>query len=70
MLRGLFTFGLRASDVVGFSVTFLSASWMETARRALHRLPLTKRLVGGVGVYPILHHYYEPLVLESDVIRP
>ena len=43
---------------------------MVNLRRALHRMPLSRRLLRKVGVLPLRHHYYEPLVYETDLHTP
>jgi hypothetical protein len=34
------------------------------------RLPRTMATLDRIGVYPVLHHYYEPLVVAADIRRP
>lgn len=36
----------------------------------LHRLPLCRRILVRIGVLPVRHHYYEPMVTEQDLIFP
>lgn len=69
-MRRILRLGLRTLDLVGLPITFLAAFWMKNVRRALHRLPLTRGLLGSIGIFPVLHHYYEPLVLENDIRFP
>jgi predicted O-methyltransferase YrrM len=48
------------------------AAWVLKAlrRKGLHKLPLCKRALLQVGVFPIRNHYYEPLFDFSGLRRP
>ena len=53
---------LRLIDFLLAPAVLAAAMPMKAARRAgLHRLPLTRRTLQAVGIFPILDHYYEPL---------
>jgi hypothetical protein len=32
--------------------------------------PLTTRIFKGIGIFPVRHHYYDPLVTEKDLNKP
>lgn len=52
---------LRAADLLVSPVTACSALVMLAARRAgVQNLPLTRRMLNSIGVFPIRNHYYEP----------
>lgn len=63
ILRGL----IWTVDLVGLPFTYLSALWLKYVRLALHRMPRSRRLLQVVGVLPVRHHYYEPLVYPKDL---
>jgi len=56
--------------VLGLPLSFISAVWLKNVRRAQNRLPLSKRVLKYVGVLPVIHHYYEPVVYSEDLARP
>lgn len=53
---------LPIADAAFFPVVY-PAAWLLKAirRRGVHRLPLCRRALLDVGVFPIRNHYYEPL---------
>ncbi len=60
---------VRILDFVLAPVTLLGAIWLATARRfGVNRLPVTKRVLHKVGVFPIRDHYYEPM-FRTDRLR-
>lgn len=59
-----------AVDLVSLPLTYLSGLWLSSVRRWLHRLPLTRKLLRTIGVLPVRHHYYEPVVFPGDLRRP
>jgi len=58
-------------DVLLLPFVFLSAWILKGVRRAgVQRLPVCKRALLAVGVFPIRGHYYEPQFDYRDVHRP
>lgn len=55
---------------MGLPFSFISAIWLKNVRRAQNRLPLSKSVLKAVGVLPVIHHYYEPIVYAKDLTRP
>lgn len=54
-------------DILGLPLTCFSALWLANVKRALHRTPLTRRLLQRLRVLPVRHHYYEPIVYAEDL---
>ena len=49
------------ADIFLVPLVFISACIMKIIRRAgIQRLPLSKKTLLGVGVFPVSNHYYEP----------
>jgi predicted O-methyltransferase YrrM len=62
---------LPLADVVLAPAVLPAAALMWAVRRAgLHRLPLSKKALLAVGVFPIRNHYYEPLFDTRSLRRP
>ena len=62
---------LMAVDVLCFPIAILCGLPFSLIRQAgLHRLTLTRRVLHALGVLPIRHHYYEPLVYAEDLGNP
>ena len=57
-------------DVVCIPATFLSGIWLYHLKRALHKMPFSRFVLRRIGIIPIRHHYYEPLVFPSDLRKP
>ena len=70
MNRILLTGILRAIDTFGLPLTYIAGLWLKNVRPALHRMPLSRKLLRNLGVLPVLHHYYEPVVYPEDLRRP
>jgi len=52
---------LPVADIILMPLTYPAAWLLKNIRRAgVHRLPLCKRALMNVGVFPIRNHYYEP----------
>lgn len=52
----------RIFDIILFPVTFLFAHYFRIMRkRNFTSMPLSKKTMFSVGVFPILDHYYEPM---------
>jgi predicted O-methyltransferase YrrM len=61
-MRGVLLSLVAALDVLGAPFTFLAARWLWLLRRiGVQRLPVSRRVLFGAGVFPIRDHYYEPL---------
>lgn len=70
-LRNLLARLVRVADVVGAPLTFLTALWMKLVRgTGVQWLPMSRRILLAVGVFPVSHHYYEPLFRPRDVRMP
>ena len=61
---------LRITDLLGLPLSVISGIWLKNVRRAQNRLPLSKRALKTIGVLPVIHHYYEPVVYAADLVRP
>src|SRR5438128_6648409 len=60
-----------ALDVLCAPIAMLCGIPLSLIRRVgLQRLLLTKRVLHAVGMLPIRHHYYEPLVYAEDLRSP
>lgn len=58
-------------DIVLAAVTLPAAVLLWVVRRiGLQRLPLSRRVLIGVGVLPVRRHYYEPFVIRDEVENP
>ena len=61
-MKGLLTALVRLADVLAAPFTWLAAVWMRLVRRiGVQRLPLSRRILFAVGVFPVRDHYYEPV---------
>ena len=61
-MRGLLLSLVAVLDALGAPLTFLAAHWLRLLRRiGVQRLPVSKRVLFGAGVFPVRDHYYEPL---------
>jgi predicted O-methyltransferase YrrM len=61
----------RLVDVLLAPITVLAALCLKGIRRlGVHRLPLCRKVLLGVGVLPVRRHYYEPFVHPGDLRRP
>lgn len=70
-MRLLLTWGVRVVDVLATPLTLLAALWLRALRRiGLKWLPATRRVLFGVGLVPVRHHYYEPMFAPGDVRAP
>jgi hypothetical protein len=62
---------LPLADIVLTPVVYPSAVVLKAVRRiGVQRLPLCKRALMTVGVFPIRNHYYEPLIDTRSLKRP
>lgn len=62
---------LSVADFAVLPLLIPAAFLMKAVRRVgLQRLPLCRRILGGVGVLPVRKHYYEPLVDPSALRQP
>jgi predicted O-methyltransferase YrrM len=54
---------LRVIDTVLVPLTALSGAWLKFVRRAdVSRMPVSRRTLRRIGVFPVRNHYYEPLI--------
>jgi predicted O-methyltransferase YrrM len=54
---------LRVADIVIALFAMLSAVWLKVIRVAgLQNMPVSRRILRGVGVLPVRDHYYEPMI--------
>lgn len=57
-------------DILISPLTLVYAYYLKfTRKRQFSGMPITKRILFGVGVFPILDHYYEPLFDHKKHIR-
>src|SRR5439155_1111029 len=60
-----------AADVVGAPLTLLAGLWMKLVRRSgVQRLPVSRRILNAVGVFPVRDHYYEPAFHPRHLRQP
>ncbi len=70
-----FTWLVRTADVIGAPFSVLAGLWMKLIRRVgVQRLPVSRQVLFGVGVFPVRDHYYEPAFhprhLRAPLDRP
>jgi predicted O-methyltransferase YrrM len=62
---------LLLADSVLFILVYPAALLLKRIRIiGVHRLPISKRMLMTVGVFPIRDHYYEPLFHERHLTKP
>lgn len=61
---------LKMIDTISLPITLASSLWLAQVKRGLHRMPFSRRLLRQVGMMPVRHHYYEPLVFPKDLRKP
>lgn len=60
-----------AVDVVLAPFVLVAAMLLRAVRRVgVERLPVARRILGAVGVFPVADHYYEPLIRPDRLGRP
>lgn len=58
-------------DFLIFPIAMLSALFLKLIRKVnISRLKLTRSGLQSIGLLPVLHHYYEPVVYDSDLFYP
>lgn len=62
--------GLKIIDVFSLPLTLVAGVWLSQVKRALHRMPISKKLLELIGVMPIRHHYYEPIIYANELRQP
>lgn len=71
VLRRILTACYPLLDWLTLPLTLLSGWWMRLLRRiGLRNLPTSRRAIVGIGVYPLINHYYEPKFDFRDLRRP
>jgi predicted O-methyltransferase YrrM len=61
----------RLVDVLGAPLTLFASLWLAGVRRGgVRHMPVSRRIFGRVGVFPIRRHYYEPLFDPRDLVHP
>jgi hypothetical protein len=61
---------LRVADLLLFLLVYPAAILLKFVRRGgVHRMPLSRRALLDVGVFPIRDHYYEPL-FDTRSLQP
>jgi predicted O-methyltransferase YrrM len=61
----------RSVDIVLTPIAILAAVSLKGIRRlGVHRLPLCRQVLLGIGVLPVRRHYYEPFVHPDDLRKP
>jgi len=62
---------VQLADLLLAPFTFLAAALLKQIRKTgIHRMKVSRRIFNGVGVFPILDHYYEPLFNTSRLKEP
>lgn len=57
-------------DAVIAILAFPSGAVLRRARRAWAHMPLTRKVLRFVGVFPVRQHFYEPVIFAEDLRRP
>lgn len=57
-------------DAVVAVLALPSGMVLRRARRAWQYMPLTRKVLRFVGVFPLRQHFYEPVVFKEDLRRP
>jgi len=61
----------RVVDLLGAPLTALAAYWLKAIRKmGLANMPVSKRILLGIGLLPMRDHYYEPWVSAKDLRYP
>ena len=61
----------RIVDFIILPLTFLSAWHLKMLRKyTQQRFPLSHRAIDKIGIYPLIDHYYEPLIKTERLKRP
>jgi Methyltransferase domain len=67
---GLLKFLFPILDSILLPITIIAAFFLKSSRkRRFKQLPLTKKVLFKIGVYPIIDHYYEPLFNPKHLKR-
>ena len=62
---------LPLADAILAPLVFAAGCLLKGVRRAgVERMPLSKKMLLQVGVFPIRNHYYEPLFDPKGLTRP
>lgn len=70
-VSGLVKALLPLADLLAAPFVYPSALLLKLVRKAgVHRLPCCKRALLGVGVFPVLNHYFEPLFDYRSLRHP
>jgi hypothetical protein len=60
----------RIIDVVAAPLTAAAGVWLKTLRKlGLQFMPISKRVLLAIGVFPIRDHYYEPMINPKHLRR-
>ena len=57
-------------DAIIAPLAFPAGALLRRARRAWPHMPLTRKVLRLVGVFPLRQHFYEPVVFAEDLRRP
>lgn len=62
---------VRTVELLATPFVFLSAVLLKLVRKvSVERLPILLWVLEKVGVMPVTRHYYDPMILKSDLRRP
>jgi predicted O-methyltransferase YrrM len=61
-------------DVIFSPITLLATLWVKLVRKSLDfigrdGMPVTEKIFMGTGVYPVLDHYYQPLINPKKYLK-
>lgn len=59
---------LKLIDLICSPITFFATLWLSNVKRALHLMPIANKIFSLLGLMPIRHHYYEPVVFQKDLL--
>lgn len=57
-------------DTLGSVFTLFSAVWLTNLKKVLHHLILSRYILRWVGIMPVRHTYYDPIVWAKDLRNP
>ena len=66
MIKALIPY-LKAIDLMAVPITFIATWWLGKIKPALHFLPFSRKIFDYLGLMPVIHHYYEPIVFQRDL---
>ena len=70
-MKQLFKAAVPLADVCLAPFALPAAAIMKLIRRAgVERLPVCRKVMSSIGIFPVADHYYEPLINFSQLLHP